>query len=142
MTELCGAIAEYLAPHINFTVATNLFYYEMPETPDECVCVYEDKSIVEVPPQIDAEFQRIRIGVRANSNVRAAEIANACYRWLYTDDENYEANPEASETTGFIKLNDGTYTYVALSGKPVWDKVDQQGRKYFNFAATIITNRR
>lgn len=142
MIELCKTITEYLSAHTDLVVATNLFYYEMPETPDECVCVYEDKSIIETPPQIDVEVQRLRIGVRAASNTRAAEIANICHRWLYTDDANYEVDYETSETTGFIQLNDDVCIYVSLAGRPVWDKVDQQGRKYFTFAATITSNRR
>lgn len=142
MTNLLMNIAEYLGGHGTLVFGTNLFYYEMPETPNECVCVYEEKTNTVAPPQVDAEVHRIRIGVRALTNTAAAEIANLCYRWLFTDDESYETAPEASNTTGFITLKSGDSIFVDNLCRPIWENVDQQGRKYFYFTATIITNRR
>ena len=142
MSNLLMNIAEYLGGHGVLEYGKNVFYYEMPEVPDECICVYEEKTNTFAPPQIDAEVHRIRVGVRSTSNTKTAELANVCYRWLFTDDENYEADPEASNTTGFITLRNGDSIFVDNLCRPIWDKVDQQGRKNFYFTATIITNRR
>ena len=142
MIDLLSEIAKYLAAHSNLPYGTNTFYYEMPDAPDECICAYEEKTSTFAPPQVDAEVHRLRFSVRAKSNTRAAEIANLCYRWLFTDDENYEADFEASNTTGFITLLNGDFIFVDNLCRPIWEKVDQQGRKYFYLTATIITNRR
>ena len=142
MSNLLMNIAEYLGGRGTLEYGKNVFYYEMPEVPNECVCVYEEKTNTFAPPQVDAEVHRIRVGVRSTSNTSTAELANTCYRWLYTDDENYEVDPEASNTTGFITLRNGDSIFVDNLCRPIWDKVDQQGRKCFYFTATIITNRR
>lgn len=142
MSNLLSNIAEYLGGRGSLVFGANVFYYEMPEMPDECVCVYEEKTNTFAPPQVDAEVHRIRVGVRSKSNTRSAEIANLCYRWLFTDDESYETAPEVSSTTGFITLRNEESIFVDNLCRPVWDNVDQQGRKYFYFTATIITNRR
>lgn len=131
--ELLFAVATYLASKLSLEPGKQVFCYEMPDKPDECVCVYEVQTSLTSPPQIDAISRRLRISIRSTSNAAAAQLAESCWQHLLTDGED-------EVPTGFIKLEDRT-VFVDLRGKPLWDKSDQQNRKVFSFEAVITTTK-
>lgn len=137
MMPLLQNIAEYLANKLDRTVGQDVFYYELPDEPDECV------AVVEVPTnaygsvsQIAASMHRVRIYARHTSNVLADELASSCFRALKADDEDPDTNG-----TGFLKMPDGSFIYVFLRGEPVWEKMDQRKRRLFTFEAIITSEK-
>lgn len=132
--ELLFAVATYLAEKLSLEPGKQVFCYEMPDKPDECICVYEVQTSLTSPPQIDAISRRIRVSARSTGNAAAATLAESCWQRLWTDGE--EEVP-----TGFIKLNGTKTVFVDLRGKPLWDKSDQQNRKVFSFEAVITTTK-
>lgn len=139
--DLLLLLATYIAAKTSKTLGKDVFYNEMPELPNECICVYEKPNPNGVPPQINALMHKITIGIRSSSNVCSFALSNECFRWMLSDDVSYVANDENSEATGYVKLSETVAVYIWLHGPPVWDKADQQGRKYYSFNATITTSR-
>lgn len=131
--ELLIEVATYLGQKLSLVPGKQVFCYEMPEKPDECVCVYEVPTTLTSPPQIDAISRRIRVSCRSTSNAAAAELAENCWQHLWSDGKD-------EIPTGFITLVDRT-VFVDLRGKPIWDKSDQQNRKVFSFEAVITTTK-
>ena len=131
MTDIVVQVAKYLAEKTGRTYGTDVFYYQMPVSVDDCVVVQRNKLNVSVPVQIDADVYSIRVAARSTS--ADAAYAAACKMWnalLADTDEN----------AGFIQL-EGTYAKVDLFDKPLWESSDQQGRKVFDFTARLITKR-
>lgn len=131
MTDIVAQVAKYLAEKTGRTYGTDVFYYQMPDSVDDCVVVQRNKLNVSVPVQIDADVYSIRVATR-NTSADAA-YAMACEMWnalLADTDEN----------AGFIQLEE-TYAKVDLFDKPLWESSDQQGRKVFDFTARLITKR-
>ena len=131
MTDIVAQVAKYLAEKTDRTYGTDVFYYQMPDSVDDCVVVQRNKLNVSVPVQIDADVYSIRVAAR-NTSADAA-YAVACEMWnvlLADTDEN----------AGFIQLEE-TYAKVDLFDKPLWESSDQQGRKVFDFTARLITKR-
>lgn len=139
--DLLKEIAAYLATKTSKTLGQNVFYYEMPEEPAECILVQEESTPLAVPAQIDAQHHRIMVTIRGSSNIYAKELADLCWRWLLCDDLMYDVDRSSVNVTGFIQLNNGIYVYVQLYSSPVWLKVDQKGRKYFSFKANVVTTK-
>lgn len=141
MMDLLQQLAEYLATKLDMTPGKDVFYYEMPDAPDNCLCVQEVKNNKSVPAQIDAAERKIVITVRAMNNVAANELAELAYRWMWCSEVTAE-NPH-----GFLKLaideenGEASYVYSTPLCKPTWEKSDQRGRKYFTFDTIIITQR-
>lgn len=142
MTDILNKLAQYLATKNSLEVGKEVFYNEVSDKPITAILLQELESTTIVPPQIDAAVHRIRISVRSSTNVLAKQLADSCYRWLiYSDDMLTPSDLEDEDTTGFIELDEDTTVYVVLYGNPIWDKVDQQGRKYYSFVARIITQK-
>lgn len=131
MKDLLAVLAGYLATKTSKTLGVDVFYNEMPDKVNECICVYEVKTNIGVAPQIDALVHRVTVGIRSSSNLLASDLAYKCYTAMLGDEE----------TPGFIPLSNGGTIYVWLHGPPVWEKADTQGRKYYTFGATITTKR-
>ena len=140
MTDLLDALVSYLASHTGLVSGISAFYNEMPDEPAKCLVVQEEQNGYSVPAQIDAEVHRIRITTRDVGNELSCTLAQLCWRWMLTDATQYDAD-KRTDTTGFIQLLDDTVIQVRLFGNPVWDKADQQNRKYYCFYALIITPR-
>lgn len=140
MIDLLEQVARYLASKTSLVAGTSVFYNEMPDDVNKCVLVQEVQTNGTVAPQIDAEVHRLRISVRESSNTAASNLAYTCWRWLLTDILNYDLD-KREDTTGFITLLDGSTVMVTLYGNPVWEKSDQQRRKYYSFYAVVITKR-
>lgn len=131
MTDIVAQVAKYLAEKTGRTYGTDVFYYQMPDSVDECIVVQRNKLNVSVPVQIDADVYSIRVAARGTS--ADAAYGAACEMWnalLADTDEN----------AGYIQLEE-TYAKVDLFDKPLWDSSDQQGRKVFDFTARLITKR-
>jgi hypothetical protein len=139
MTNLLDKLVTYLALHADLEPGVSAFYNEMPDEPNKCLVVQEEQNGYAVPAQIDAEVHRIRVVARNEGNESTSALAQLCWRWLLTDDPQYDTD-RSVDTTGFINL-DGSVVQVKLFGNPVWDKADQQGRKYYCFYALITTSR-
>lgn len=133
MKDLLPLLASYLASKTSKTAGVNVFYNEMPDKSDECICIYERPTEIGVLPQINAQVHKITVAIRSTSNTLASDLAYNCYKWLLSG--------TSDEDTGFIALSDVTTVYVWLSGPPTWDKADTQNRKYYTFNATITTTR-
>jgi hypothetical protein len=140
MIDVLGKIVSYLDSKTTLTAGTDLFYNEMPDEKDRCVLVQELLSNVAIPAQIDAEIHKIAITVREATNTATLSLAQTCWRWLLTDSASYDTD-KSEETTGFITLAAGVTVQVVLYGNPVWEKTDQEGRKYYKFFFTILTKR-
>lgn len=138
MINLLDELVTYLGNRLSLTPGTNIFYNEMPDSPDKCVLLTSPKHSVPVPTQIDASTHFLRVDARAKGSTAAYELAVLCNRWLASDETVYTAD---TETTGFITLESGLSVYVQLHGTPLWDKTDQQGRRYYSFTATLITKK-
>lgn len=141
MMDLLQQLAEYLGEKLDMTPGKDVFYYEMPDAPDVCVCVQEVKNNVYTPSQIDAAERKIVVTTRARSNTEANELAELTYRWMWCSETTTD-NPH-----GFLKLSvdeengEASYVYSTPLCKPTWEKSDQRGRKYFTFDTIIITQR-
>lgn len=129
MEALLEQICLYLINKVSTLSSENVSYYEASDA-DEYVLVTERLSRIHVPIQINASQRYVRITVRSTSNTSAQTLANECYVSFIDEDLN-----------GSIILPNGTQTGLSLSGRPVWDKTDQQGRKYFYFDLIIYTTR-
>ena len=55
MTDIVAQVAKYLAEKTGRTYGTDVFYYQMPDSVDDCVVVQRNKLNVSVPVQIDAD---------------------------------------------------------------------------------------
>lgn len=141
MSDLLIKLATYLATKLELQTGKDVFYNELPDKPNKAVLLQELEIDSMVPPQINAAKHRIRVSTRDTSNDLAKALADACYRWLTSDNDEYDDNIEADNTTGFIQLDETDSVFVQLRGNPIWDKADQQGRKYFCFTALFITKR-
>jgi hypothetical protein len=139
MTNLLDKLVTYLALHAELEPGVSAFYNEMPDEPNKCLVVQEEQNGYAVPAQIDAEVHRIRVVARDEGNESACVLAQLCWRWLLTDNAQYDTDKRV-DTTGFINLA-GDTVQVRLFGNPVWDKADQQSRKYYCFYALITTPR-
>lgn len=140
MTDLLNQLVLYLAAKVSLEAGKSIFYNEMPDSPDKCVCLSEKQTNMFVPPQIDAEMHKISVQVRDTNNTKAAKLAQDCWRWLLTDIPEFDVNKQV-DTTGFITLPDGSIIQCSLYGNPVWEKADQQRRKYYSFLAVVLTKR-
>ena len=143
MTNLLESLVTYLAPKVGLVAGTSAFYHEMPTMPTKCLLLQEEQTNTAVLAQIDGEVHRVRITVREGSNSLAHTLARLCWRWLLTDDAQFDID-KRTDTTGIITVLDGLRSIpiqVKLFGNPVWEKADQQGRKYYCFYAVIITPR-
>lgn len=134
-------IATYISEKTSLVLGENVFYFEAPDEPDICVYMREIKSNVSIPAQIDASIHRILFTIRNTDNEKAEALANKCYRWMLTEDPTYDVDRYMADTNGFIRMPNSSYIFVELLGTPVWDNVDQQGRKYFCFEAIITTQK-
>lgn len=137
MTDLLLAVATYLAVKTSKVLGKQVFYHEMPDAPDECICIQETKTSLTTvaPPQVDAVSRRLQIVTRAKTNDASNALGELCYRWLYSSDDPIEC------ATGFVELSKDTYVFCDLRNKPTWQKADQKGRKYFAFEAVVTTTR-
>lgn len=133
--DLLDNLVEYLAKQLNMVPGEDAFYHEMPDEPDTCFCLYEVKTTLDSPPQIDAISRRVRFVTRANGNSASNALAEQMWLALWHDAERDVDVPD-----GFITLRDGI-VFVDLRGKPIWDKSDQRNRKYFCFEAVITTTK-
>lgn len=141
MTNLLSLVASYLASKLTMTAGTNVFYNEMPDEPAKCVLVQEIQNPgIAVHPQIDGEIHRIKVSVRDTTYELANNLAQLCWRWLLTDKTAFTSD-KRTDTTGFVTIADLATVQITLYGNPVWEKSDQQGRKYYSFYATILTKR-
>lgn len=131
MTDIVAQVAKYLAEKTGRTYGSDVFYYQMPDSVDECIVVQRNKLNVSVPVQIDADVYSIRVAVRSTSSDAAYKAAYEMWAALLADTD---------ENAGFIQLEE-TYARVDLFDKPLWDSSDQQGRKVFDFTARLITKR-
>lgn len=131
MTDIVAQVAKYLAEKTGRTYGTDVFYYQMPDSVDDCVVVQRNKLNVSVPVQIDADVYSIRVAVRNASADTAYAVACEMWNALLADTD---------ENAGFIQLEE-TYARVDLFDKPLWESSDQQGRKVFDFTARLITKR-
>jgi hypothetical protein len=132
--NLLDLLCSYLADRLELVPGDNIVYNEIPDQPDSCVVLQEERSGRIVPPQINAAIHYVRVVVRAETNSAAFSLAQLCWRWLLTDSAEI-----GEDTTGFLTLLDGTVIHCQLLGTPVWEQADQQGRKYFCFYALITT---
>lgn len=131
MTDIVAQVAKYLAEKTGRTYGTDVFYYQMPDSVDDCVVVQRNKLSVSVPVQIDADVYSIRVAARNASADTAYAVACEMWNALLADTD---------ENAGFIQLEE-TYARVDLFDKPLWESSDQQGRKVFDFTARLITKR-
>ena len=131
MTDIVAQVAKYLAEKTGRTYGTDVFYYQMPDSVDDCVVVQRNKLNVSVPVQIDADVYSIRVAARSTSADAAYAVACKMWNALLADTD---------ENAGFIQLEE-TYAKVDLFDKPLWESSDQQGRKVFDFTARLITKR-
>ena len=131
MADIVVQVAKYLAEKTGKGYGSEVFYYQMPDSIDECVVVQRNRTNVSVPVQIDADIHSIRVAARATSSDAAYKLAEDMWHALFVD-----TDAEA----GFIQLEE-TYAQVVLYDKPQWDTQDQQGRKVFDFTAKLITKR-
>lgn len=139
MVNILDSLITYLALHTSLECGVSAFYNEMPEEPTRCIVVQEEQHGIAVPAQIDAAVHKIRVVARDEDNESACTLSQLCWRWLLTDDAQYDTDKRV-DTTGIISLA-GKPVQVRLFGNPVWDKADQQSRKYFCFYALITTSR-
>lgn len=142
MTNLLELVTRYLAAKTGLTAGTQAFYNEMPAEPAKCIVVQEEQNDIFVLPQIDAEVHKVRITARDSSYTLAQSLAELCWRWLLTDIDNFTID-KREDATGVLTMLDPTSTiiHVRLYGNPVFEKADQQGRKYYYFYALITTKR-
>ena len=141
MTNLLSLVASYLASKLTMTAGTDVFYNEMPDEPTKCVLVQEIQNPgLSIHAQIDAEIHRIKVTTREESYQKSLALAQSCWRWLLTDDVAFSSDTR-TDTTGFVTLGDLATVQIVLYGNPVWEKSDQQSRKYYSFYATILTKR-
>jgi len=142
MINLLAELVTYLGTKLSLVPGESIFYNNWPDVPSNCVLLQENKHSFPVPVQINASTHHIQITTRAATSDEAYQLAAECYRWLLTDDANYaEETIDVIDTTGFITLQNDISVYVQLHGTPLWDKTDQQGRRYYYFTATLITKR-
>lgn len=134
MINLLTDLTEYLGQKLSLVPGTSIFYNSLLDKPDKAVLIESGKFTTDVLPQIDASVHYIRVVTREKTSDDAYELACDCYKWLLADTDN-------DEETGFITLTSGLSVYVQLHGVPLWDKTDQQGRRYYYFTATMITKR-
>ena len=128
-------LAKYLAVVTEHPYGTSCFSYEMPDEPEECIAVIGiETHTLTAPVQIDAASQRFMLTVRSKSNTAASRLALRCCASLMPADE-------VGERTGFVKLLNDTTVYCYIHGEPTWQKIDQQGRKYFSFLVTLTSTR-
>lgn len=139
MTNILDHLVMYLAPKVDLVAGESAFYNELPDEPATCLVLQAEQTTYSIPAQIDATLHRVKITVRGETSEAAYDLAYKCWRWLLTDDEQYDEDRTA-DTTGFIQL-EGGIVHVRLIGNPVWEKADQQGRKYYCFYALITTQR-
>lgn len=128
-------LATYVAKKLEKVLGVDVFYYDMPDSPDECICLQEKKTSLPTLPQIDAVCRRIVVSVRAKSNERAYALANEVYQWMWCSDADEES------PTGFLEIAEGLFVFSDVRGMPVWDKSDQKGRKYFTFETVVTTQK-
>ena len=140
MTNLLDELVTYLASHVSLEPGVSACYNEMLDETTQCLLLQDIPTMTAVDSQIDAEVHRIRVTVRDASNAAAYLLAGKCYRWLLTDDLGYDTD-HTVDTSGFITMLSGTTISCQLLGNPVWDKADQQGRKYYCFYAEVISPR-
>lgn len=112
---------------VSLVPGQNIFYNEMPDAPTKCLAVLSPKHSHAVPAQIDASTHYLKIIAREATSTAAYDLAAQSYQALYSE-------------TGIIVAGNLTLL-VHLHGTPIWEKTDQQGRRYYYFTATAITKR-
>ena len=132
MINILNELVEYLGPKVSLIPGESIFYNEMPPETSYGALIKEPVQGGFVPPQIDASVHNIQVSTKAKTSTEAYNLAMECYKWLTID-------TESAESTGIIVLHDTLAMAVELHGTPIWDKTDQQGRRYYYFLATIIT---
>lgn len=75
MTDIVAQVAKYLAEKTGKGYGSEVFYYQMPDSVDECVVVQRNRSNVSVPVQIDADVHSIRVAARATTSDAAYKLA-------------------------------------------------------------------
>ena len=135
MINILDELVTYLGSKVSLTPGQSIYYNSMPDTPDLCVVLNEVKQGKNVPPQIDASTQYIKVTVRAATTREAYAKATECYRWLLSDTN------DLTDPNGFISMLSGLTVYIQLHGNPIWEQTDQRGRRYYYFTMTTITKR-
>lgn len=127
MIDILEEFASYLATTLSLSPGVEITYNEMPDVSTRCVVVQAVRPGGYVTPQIDADTHNIQIVAREESNVMALQLAMQCYTALITE-------------TGIIDLPNVNVS-VEMQGTPIWQKADQQARKYFYFQMKVISKR-
>lgn len=140
MIDLIAQLATYLAEKLELELGAAIFYNDAPDEPNSCVLVQEIQTASTVPAQIDASVHRFHLTARDVTYTAACGLVSKCWRWLFTDLPDYSSDV-TEDTTGFITLPGGSVVLVTLYGNPVWEKTDQQRRKYYGFYFTVVTSR-
>lgn len=125
MMDILEELQNYIATELSLNPGVDIFRNEMPDTGTKCVCITEPKEAGYVLPQIDAEKHYIKITTREALHDSAKELARQCYRLLRTDD-------------GIVTMPNLTI-FVELQGTPIWERTDQQNRKYYYFTLKVIS---
>jgi len=123
--DILVELQNYIANALSLSPGTSIIRNEMPDSGTKCICITEPKEAGHVLPQIDAEKHYIKITARDALHDDAKELAKACYMLLRTED-------------GVVSMPNLT-VFVELQGTPIWEKTDQQNRKYYYFTLKAIT---
>lgn len=129
-------IATYLASVTNKVVGVNVFYEAIPPTPDLVIVVREPKAAGYINPQLQCDLRSLQIVVRSSSGVEALNNAILCHKALV-----HQNGDVAQEPTGLILIATGILIRAEVQGNPIYDSIDDKGRRLYKFNVTIITNR-
>lgn len=138
--NILDELTKYIANKMDLELGENLFYNSMPDSPNNAVVFqqipFEDTAKgFAIPSQIDGACYIVSVTIRNESNTDAYEIGRNIYRWLYTDKE------DISDADGLVKLSDTLTVATNMLGEPVWEKTDNNGRKYFTFKVRVFSHR-
>lgn len=127
MIDILEEIAKYLATALSLQSGKEITYNEMLDAGIKTVCVQALRPGGHVFPQIDAELHNIQIVAREASNTLAYALAMRCHAALLTE-------------SGIVELEKCSIS-VEMQGTPIWQKTDQQARKYYYFTMKVISKR-
>lgn len=138
--NILSELTNYIAEKTSLEAGENLYYNSLPDSPSNAVLLqlipFEDiKRGYVVPSQIDGACYIVAITVRNESNTEAYELGRLIYRWLYCDKDDMD------EADGLIKVSDTLTVATNMLGEPVWEKTDENGRKYFTFKVRVFSHR-
>lgn len=124
MTTLVEDIADYLDDQGLGTVQTDIFYNNMPDTPDNCLAVYAYAG--QAPPTTwDAEYPSIQVKVRNTDSIDAYELAYSVFTTLHR-----LTNPSMTSTKD--------YYYIYATQSPAMMGKDANGRYEFVVNFNVI----